>query len=615
MVSLGNERSQKNVRKAKKRIKKYIAVIRKSKYFDAEWYKQQYPEVVESGLHPAEYYMLQGWQKKHNPSKGFDGNKYLENNPDVREAGLCPLCHYEQYGKYENRNLKGVLVPDLYKSYGVWYSLLRWLLRGVNRKRILQNKRARILVHLHMFYPDSWVEIREYMENLSIYNYHLVVTYADVSGMNAVIEEIRSYKPDTVVSCTPNKGFDVGPFIEVLTKINLDEYDIIYHVHSKHVLPKNAFHYVYGRAFNGSSWFRQLYSGIFGVRNVHLGIDYLLNAEDCGMIGGENLLFDDSPAPAREKAVREYAERLGIEMPESYTFVAGTCFGIRPEYLKWIKEKGITMESFKPSERGVVTTLAHAMERIIPAYVLSKGAKIYPMPTCYDNHIDRVKRRDKEISAEIQKKRQILEKLGIENPEPLEMEAVSSLRSSFWKGRVNGREAFIKMGNIKHLLRVSSGRENVMQLVTNEAEMQCYARENMPQFVPEVLMYDSENVVIAMEMIRGSDLTTLINLGMAQAEKDRVIAALNGIRAGLAKAGILHRDIRPANIMVTDDAVYLIDYQFAVHVQADGSFQELGFLINSPRVRAALGDKYRAHTDGWDDGISLDMVIQSVLQA
>ncbi|AXT39009.1 hypothetical protein D1814_10095 [Alteromonas sp. BL110] len=77
--------------------------IATSEYFDIEWYLRTYPDVQESGINPAEHYLLFGATEARMPSPHFDTVWYLERYPDVRESGINPLLHFIKYGQTEGR--------------------------------------------------------------------------------------------------------------------------------------------------------------------------------------------------------------------------------------------------------------------------------------------------------------------------------------------------------------------------------------------------------------------------------------------------------------------------------------------------------------------------------
>jgi len=72
--------------------------------FDPEFYLQQYPDVVESGLDPYSHYKRFGAVEGRDPNPMFDTKWYLERYPDVRESGINPLLHYLIHGSKENRD-------------------------------------------------------------------------------------------------------------------------------------------------------------------------------------------------------------------------------------------------------------------------------------------------------------------------------------------------------------------------------------------------------------------------------------------------------------------------------------------------------------------------------
>ena len=84
-------------------IDEQIEQIRQSDLFDANWYLEQYPDVAEHGLDPAEHYFHFGVSEGRDPGPDFDTIWYMKTYPDVSETGFNPLVHYVKYGKEEGR--------------------------------------------------------------------------------------------------------------------------------------------------------------------------------------------------------------------------------------------------------------------------------------------------------------------------------------------------------------------------------------------------------------------------------------------------------------------------------------------------------------------------------
>ena len=88
-----------------------VALVYNSDYFDADWYLSTYKDVKESGVDPAEHYLVFGAKEGRRPSAEFDGDWYLRRNTDVAESGMNPLLHFLKYGKKEKR------APNRFSSF------------------------------------------------------------------------------------------------------------------------------------------------------------------------------------------------------------------------------------------------------------------------------------------------------------------------------------------------------------------------------------------------------------------------------------------------------------------------------------------------------------------
>lgn len=236
---------------------------------------------------------------------------------------------------------------------------------------IKRNSSARILVVLHLFYMNSWQEIKEYLKNLDFYSYDLAVAYTEGNGDKAVLEDIARYKPGAVIKECRNLGYDVGSFTEIISETCLDNYDIVFKLQSKGV--KRPKIYIYGNYLKKRDWFLNLYEGCLGAFTVHKTIDRLMNDKSVGLAAAENLIVADPVH--KQNMVKAYMREQGIEIPERYLFVAGTCFAVRAELMAPIKAMGLRVEDYPPADRAF--SLAHKMERVICLVVLNKGADFY----------------------------------------------------------------------------------------------------------------------------------------------------------------------------------------------------------------------------------------------
>lgn len=84
--------------------------VRSSRFFDAQWYLEQYPDVAALDLDPVEHFLWIGHKLGRSPSAIFSVPGYLGAHKDVKAAGINPLLHYLNSGIKENRTIYPV--PD-----------------------------------------------------------------------------------------------------------------------------------------------------------------------------------------------------------------------------------------------------------------------------------------------------------------------------------------------------------------------------------------------------------------------------------------------------------------------------------------------------------------------
>jgi len=69
-------------------------LVRSSPLFDPVWYLSRHPEVLETGLSPAEHYVRLGAAEGLDPGPDFSTADYLRGHPEVAKSGENPLVHH-----------------------------------------------------------------------------------------------------------------------------------------------------------------------------------------------------------------------------------------------------------------------------------------------------------------------------------------------------------------------------------------------------------------------------------------------------------------------------------------------------------------------------------------
>ncbi|QFQ95665.1 serine/threonine protein kinase [Streptomyces phaeolivaceus] len=132
--------------------------------------------------------------------------------------------------------------------------------------------------------------------------------------------------------------------------------------------------------------------------------------------------------------------------------------------------------------------------------------------------------------------------------------------------------------------------------------------------VYDVVTFDGRPWIV-MELVRGRSLADAISSGGALPPKEvarigaEVLAALRAAHG----AGVLHRDVKPANVLLADEGrVVLTDFGIAT-VEGDSPLTMTGEVVGSPEYVAperALGRTPGSASDLWSLGALLYMAVQ-----
>jgi serine/threonine protein kinase len=183
-----------------------------------------------------------------------------------------------------------------------------------------------------------------------------------------------------------------------------------------------------------------------------------------------------------------------------------------------------------------------------------------------------------------------------------------------WRARdtVLGREVAIK--EVRLPPTIPDGERSSMRArVLREAR--AAARLNHPN---AVTLYDVINeqghAFIVMELISAPTLAHVIS-GEGPLDPRRVARIGAGVAGALAaahQAGIVHRDVKPANVMVLKDGARLTDFGIAT-VKGDPKLTSTGLIVGSPAYMApeqATGKAAGPATDLWGLGATLYYAVE-----
>lgn len=251
----------------------------------------------------------------------------------------------------------------------------RCLLRHVyaDNELIEKNRKCKCLVILHLFYDESWIEISEYLRNLSDYQFDLIITATEGKIQESTKKSIISEYPNVKYTTCENRGWDLLPFFRILQDIDLNEYDVVFKIHSKST--KRPYIYIYKQLFLRRDWFLNLFEGILSAKNVHRTIDVLYNSDNVGLIAAKNLIVKDPKH--KLDLINSIAKEKKIDIIDDYDFVAGTCFAIKSKCLEPLKIMHFENELFEQVSPARGMSFAHFLERYICISIAQQNYTLY----------------------------------------------------------------------------------------------------------------------------------------------------------------------------------------------------------------------------------------------
>lgn len=226
----------------------------------------------------------------------------------------------------------------------------------------------KILVHLHLYYPEYYAELEQYILNLlPAYDFDLFVTIPEQN--TKLSPKILQSFPNAKIEIVENLGFDIYPFIKVVQSVNLDDYSYLIKLHTKRDINFYLFSLFKNKWFGGSSWREGLLEFIKSKKNIIKVITYLNEHEHVGMHGGQayilNQFTDDKNAKI---AVKKFLNH------DSYKYVAGAIFIAKANIFKLLQTRNINSSKFELSDHTHQNVqFAHLMERYLGYCVTSNN--------------------------------------------------------------------------------------------------------------------------------------------------------------------------------------------------------------------------------------------------
>lgn len=319
--------------------------------FDEFYYNTCYTDVFKSKMDPFLHYFHHGGIENRNPSAEFDSQFYQVQHRGSLSAGENPLGHYIQHGLsqgLEVRPQNSITLSD----------------------DTVETPSSRIAIHIHLFYPEMVELFAGYISNLK---FNLDLYVSTCSEVDAVFVErtLRRLLPDktVVVRNSPNRGRDLAPFLFAFPEI-WENYDFVLHLHSKKS-PHTHF---------GQRWLDWVLRHLLGSSAyVQAAINCMERDPDIAMLFPDNYFEIKKFASwnGNETRTDSLLARLGVEanLPTYAHFAAGSMAWFRVASFRSLVQE-LSLDDFETENGQEEGTLAHTLERVLPAYAVATGQKI-----------------------------------------------------------------------------------------------------------------------------------------------------------------------------------------------------------------------------------------------
>lgn len=232
---------------------------------------------------------------------------------------------------------------------------------------------TKLAVHLHLYYIEQLPLVLKYLCALQNTDFDLFITMVE---KNATAEsKIKSLYPHVKIWQIENRGYDIGPFIDFLHHIDLNNYQYILKVHTKGLHSPN-YTLLNGRRFDSALWSKVLWESMLANKErLQENLQILDNNTQYDMLGSKYCLTS-SPKDYVNllPQINDELQTLGLIKPDKLSFIAGSMFLAKASIFKPLLY--YSLADFSPTDGSVKEgTLAHVIERICGCL----AQKIYPL--------------------------------------------------------------------------------------------------------------------------------------------------------------------------------------------------------------------------------------------
>src|SRR3954447_24509138 len=132
---------------------------------------------------------------------------------------------------------------------------------------------------------------------------------------------------------------------------------------------------------------------------------------------------------------------------------------------------------------------------------------------------------------------------------------------------------------------IASGMPGDAALRTRfQREMEAAASIDHPNVIPVYHAGEEEGrLFVTMRLVEGTDLAELLRRDkrLAPERAVRILAQVAAALDAAHQAGLVHRDVKPANILMDGDHVFLTDFGLSKHARSESDLTETGAVLGT----------------------------------
>lgn len=243
-----------------------------------------------------------------------------------------------------------------------------------------------ILIHVHVYYPEIWPEIRDLLTKANLPEYDLFITMVEEHGR--IREEAHEICPKAQVQLVENRGYDIWPFLYVLKQVNLHHYSYCIKLHTKRDIPISLdenLREVIPYSLIGNKW-RNYLLDIIRPANLSKNLNRFHTCPKLGMVANFKIIMPRETVylDAYKECVK-IIEQQGASAPSEISYVAGSMFICRAHLMEPLQQLPYTALDFVPPTPERPISLAHVLERYLGWCVIHRGFTIRDTFTPYSS--------------------------------------------------------------------------------------------------------------------------------------------------------------------------------------------------------------------------------------